>query len=60
MTSVRSVELFRETAYIFSATIPATLARAEETGALTPGDLVVLVGGGTGQIYGATVLVWGT
>ncbi len=55
----RSVEIFAELAYLFASTIPASLAIAEERGLLSPGDRVILVGGGTGMTYGATQLVWG-
>jgi 3-oxoacyl-[acyl-carrier-protein] synthase-3 len=56
--SARSIETYQETAYIFASTIPASLSRGQDAGVLQPGELVVLVGGGPGQTYGAVVLVW--
>jgi 3-oxoacyl-[acyl-carrier-protein] synthase-3 len=58
VTRARSVETHAETGYIFASTIPAALSRASQSGALTPGNLAILVGGGPGQTYGATLLSW--
>ena len=52
----RSIETHAATGYIFASTIPAAIHHARTT--LNPGNLVVLVGGGPGQTYGATVLSW--
>jgi 3-oxoacyl-[acyl-carrier-protein] synthase-3 len=59
LQSARSVETYQETAYIFASTIPTSLLRGSESDSISPDDLVVLVGGGPGQTYGATVMVWG-
>ncbi len=59
LTAARSVEMFTQTAYLFASTIPASLAVAEDRKLLSPGDRVILVGGGPGMTYGATQLVWG-
>jgi 3-oxoacyl-[acyl-carrier-protein] synthase-3 len=59
LTHTRSAETFKETGYVFASNIPASLAKALERGDLREGDPVVLVGGGPGQTYGATALVWG-
>lgn len=56
----RSFDLFHKTAHLMASNIPATLAGADEAGELRPGDLVVLMGGGQGMTYGASVLRWGS
>jgi 3-oxoacyl-[acyl-carrier-protein] synthase-3 len=53
-------DIFQRYGYLSSAMIPAALYDAEQSGKLAADDLVVLVGGGTGMTYGATVLRWGT
>jgi 3-oxoacyl-[acyl-carrier-protein] synthase-3 len=55
----RSIDTFRETAYLFASTIPASLALAEERELLHAGDVLVFTGGGPGMTYGATVMTWG-
>ncbi|MDX2086423.1 MAG: 3-oxoacyl-ACP synthase III family protein [Kofleriaceae bacterium] len=60
MSGARSIETFQETGYLFAATMPANLAVAEARGELREGDVVLLVGGGPGMTYGATLLTWGT
>jgi 3-oxoacyl-[acyl-carrier-protein] synthase-3 len=59
MTRAPAGELFQRLGYLSSAALPAALWTAERDGALADGDLVVLVGGGTGMTYGAAVLRWG-
>jgi 3-oxoacyl-[acyl-carrier-protein] synthase III len=56
----RSFDLFHRTAHLMASNIPATLAAADEAGVLRGGDLVVLMGGGQGMTYGASVLKWGS
>lgn len=56
---LETFDIFRRFAYLSSAMLPAALFMAEREGRLAEGDLVVLVGGGTGMTYGATVLCWG-
>ena len=55
----RSYDLYATTGHLMASNIPATLARAQEAGELRAGDLVVLMGGGQGMTYGASVLRWG-
>ncbi|HVV87554.1 MAG TPA: 3-oxoacyl-[acyl-carrier-protein] synthase III C-terminal domain-containing protein [Kofleriaceae bacterium] len=55
----RSVDLFGHIGYVFAASIPLVLDAALRGGALRDGDLVVVMGGGTGMTYGAAVLRWG-
>jgi 3-oxoacyl-[acyl-carrier-protein] synthase-3 len=55
----RSYDLYATTGHLMASNIPATLARAHEAGELRAGDLVVLMGGGQGMTYGASVLRWG-
>ncbi len=55
----RSVDLFSKTAYVFAASIPLVLDTAVRSGALADGDLVAMLGGGTGMTCGASVLRWG-
>jgi 3-oxoacyl-[acyl-carrier-protein] synthase-3 len=59
LTSARSLDTFPETAYLFASTIPTNLVVAEERGLLSDGDHVLLVGGGPGMTYGATLITWG-
>ncbi len=59
LPAARSVETFATMGYVFGSTLPAALALAQETRALGDGDLVMLVAGGPGATYGATVLRWG-
>lgn len=58
-TRARCVETFSRTGYLASALIPASLALADQEGALHDGDAVVLTGGGTGMTFGAIALRWG-
>lgn len=60
LTRARSFDTFERTAHLHAALIPSKLVAAEREQRLAAGDLVVLVGGGTGQAYGATVMRWGT
>jgi 3-oxoacyl-[acyl-carrier-protein] synthase III len=55
----RSVETFARTGYLASGLVPASLYFAEQEGALSAGDVVVLTGGGTGMTYGAIAMRWG-
>ncbi|MGW1764801.1 3-oxoacyl-ACP synthase III family protein [Streptomyces sp. NPDC002073] len=43
-----------------SASVPVALDEANRTGALKPGDLVLLAGFGGGMSIGASLLTWGT
>jgi 3-oxoacyl-[acyl-carrier-protein] synthase-3 len=43
-----------------SASVPVALDEANRTGALSPGDLVLLAGFGGGMSIGASLLTWGT
>jgi 3-oxoacyl-[acyl-carrier-protein] synthase III len=56
----RVIDTFAETGYMFSAILPAGLARAEQAKLLAPGDLVLATGGGTGISFGSLVMRWGT
>ncbi len=60
LPQARSLDLFASTGHLMASNLPATLARAEENGSLRAGDLVVLMAGGQGMTYGASVLRWGT
>lgn len=55
----RTVDVFPETASLFAANIPFVLRTAEDRGLLASGDVAVLFGGGTGVVFGATLLQWG-
>ncbi len=59
LVNARSFDLFHKTAHLMASNIPATLAAAHEAGDLRDDDLVVLMGGGQGMTYGASVLRWG-
>lgn len=59
LTRARSFDTFERTAHLHGALIPSKLAAAQAEGHLGDGDLVVLAGGGTGQVYGAMVMRWG-
>lgn len=59
LVNARSFDLFHRTAHLMASNIPATLAAAHEAGALRDDDLVVVMGGGQGMTYGASVLRWG-
>jgi 3-oxoacyl-[acyl-carrier-protein] synthase-3 len=59
LSSARSIETFIQTAYVFSCTLPASLALAEQDRLLTADNVVVLAGGGPGTTHGAIVLRWG-
>ena len=60
LVNARSFDLFHKTAHLMASNIPATLAAAHEAGDLRDDDLVVLMGGGQGMTYGASVLRWGS
>lgn len=59
LVNARSYDLFHKTAHLMASNIPAVLAAAHEAGELRDDDLVVLMGGGQGMTYGASVLRWG-
>jgi 3-oxoacyl-[acyl-carrier-protein] synthase-3 len=59
LTAARSVDTFSRTGHVFASAQPLGLARAEEQGLLRPDDLVLLVGGGSGITYGASLIRWG-
>lgn len=59
LTRARAVDTFAHTGHLFAASIPLDLRLAEDTGALAADDVVALFGGGTGMIYGSTILRWG-
>lgn len=56
----RSIETFAQTGVLFSAILPAGLYLAEQQHQLSPDDLVLLTGGGTGTTYGSAIMRWGT
>ena len=55
----RTVDVFPHTASLFAANLPFVLRAAEDQGLLASGDLAILFGGGTGVVFGATLLRWG-
>jgi 3-oxoacyl-[acyl-carrier-protein] synthase-3 len=57
--AARSVETFARTGYVFACTLPTALADAQDRGVLVNDDLVMLLAGGPGTTYGATILRWG-
>lgn len=59
LARAKSFDTFSRTAHLHAALIPSKLAAAQAEGHLGAGDLVVLAGGGTGQVYGALVMRWG-
>jgi 3-oxoacyl-[acyl-carrier-protein] synthase-3 len=59
LTRAKMVDVFPQTGYMFSASIPLGLYAGQESGDLVPGSLVLLFGGGTGMTYGATLMRWG-
>lgn len=58
LSHARTVDTFAHTGYLFGASLPLVLETATHQGALHPGDLVLLHGGGTGATYGAIALRW--
>ena len=59
LTAAHTIETFTKTGYLFSAILPLGLRIAEDEALVKRGDTVVLLGGGTGTTYGATVIDWG-
>jgi 3-oxoacyl-[acyl-carrier-protein] synthase-3 len=59
LAAARSVETFSRAGNLFAVNVPLGLATAEQEGKLSPGDLVLLFGGGTGQTVGAALMRWG-
>jgi 3-oxoacyl-[acyl-carrier-protein] synthase-3 len=57
--AARSVETGSWAGNLFGVNVPLGLATAERDGTLSPGDVVLAFGGGTGQTVGATVIRWG-
>jgi 3-oxoacyl-[acyl-carrier-protein] synthase-3 len=55
----RSVETFAKTGYVFASTLPLALATAQDQGMLADDHLVMLLAGGPGTTYGATIIRWG-
>lgn len=55
----RYCDSFSKLGYISAAMTVANLCQARSSGSLATGDLVLVVGGGTGMTYGATLLRWG-
>jgi 3-oxoacyl-[acyl-carrier-protein] synthase III len=60
LVRAQGIDTFATTGYLFGASIPLVLERAQHQGMLAPGCLVVLHGGGVGATYGAVVARWGT
>lgn len=60
LSRARSVETFSKTAHLFSAFVPSTLVAAQRENLLGDDRLVLVVGGGSGMTYGATLIRWGT
>jgi 3-oxoacyl-[acyl-carrier-protein] synthase-3 len=58
--AARSIETYARTGYVFASTLPVALAEAQDQGALADDDVVMLLAGGPGTTYGATILRWGT
>ncbi|HTJ44949.1 MAG TPA: 3-oxoacyl-[acyl-carrier-protein] synthase III C-terminal domain-containing protein [Kofleriaceae bacterium] len=59
LSHARSIDAFPYTGTLFASNIPLILRSAEDEGLVSPDDLVVLFGGGTGVVYGATLVRWG-
>lgn len=59
LTRARSVDTFARTGHLHGALLVSELVAAEREQLLGSGDLVVVVGGGTGMSFGASVLRWG-
>lgn len=55
----RAIDLLPRVGHVFAASLPLVLDAALAQGALADGDLVVLLAGGTGITYGASVVRWG-
>jgi 3-oxoacyl-[acyl-carrier-protein] synthase-3 len=60
LAHVRTIETFHATAHLHAALVPSDLVAAERSGMIVADDVVLIVGGGTGMAYGATLLRWGT
>jgi 3-oxoacyl-[acyl-carrier-protein] synthase III len=58
VTRAKMADVFPRTGHMFSASIPLTLHRGLADGAIKPGTLVLLFGGGTGMTYGASLMRW--
>lgn len=54
----RAVSVLHRTGNTSSASIPLALAEAADTGRISPGDLVLLVGFGAGMTWASAVLRW--
>ncbi len=52
------VDILAETGNCIAASIPMALARAQATGRIAPGDLVLLIGTGAGVSVAAALLRW--
>jgi 3-oxoacyl-[acyl-carrier-protein] synthase-3 len=59
LSHARTVDTFPTTGTLFACNLPLVLREAEDGGLVGGGDLVVLFGGGTGVVYGATLVRWG-
>lgn len=59
LEKARSLDTFAQTGYLFGAVLPAGLCLAEQAGALVPGNLVMVTGGGSGMTFGSTLMRWG-
>jgi 3-oxoacyl-[acyl-carrier-protein] synthase-3 len=55
----RSIDIFPRTAYLFAASVPASMALAEQAGLLREDDLVMATSGGTGVTFGSMIIRWG-
>lgn len=58
IATARTIDLFPRTGYVFAASLPLVLEAAERDGQLSPADLVLVFGGGTGITFGATLISW--
>lgn len=59
LANARTVDVFATTGYMVAVSIPLVLETAMRTAMISPGDLVLVFGGGVGSAYGATLLRWG-
>ena len=60
LTRARTVDVFATTGYTVAVSIPLVLDAALRGAMFSPGDLVLLFGGGVGATYGATLMRWGS
>lgn len=58
--AARSIETYARTGYVFASALPIALADAHAQQLLADDALIMLLSGGTGASYGATIVRWGT